>query len=785
MPGNNLWSRLRKGRLFQVLLVYLGVSWVVLQVVNDLGDTLNLPKWVGPVALILLLIGLVIVLATAWVQSHPVVDLRAQADELPRSWEVDVGGAVRSIRGGRLPHLTWGRALLGGVIAFALLFGAAGLYVVLGGRGLGPQTATAEAAPDGIAVLPFAVQGQGIGDWREGLVDLLSTGLDGAGGLRAIASRSVLARWHSDVRDSTAVDEGTALEIARRLGARYAMIGTAVAIGPRVRVTAELHQLDPNTDRQLGQVQVQGPPDSVLSMVDSLSLETLSLLLRRQPEELPRVDVASVTTTSLPALKAYLEGESLFRRGEFGAAAEALTRAVGQDSTFGLAYYRLSQAYGWNENIASARAADATAHAMRLLSRLPDRVALLVRGDAATERLDASAVPILEQAVKKYPDDAEAWYALGDAYLHVREALHGWDDAVPAFQRAIELAPGFAPYRIHLMDWAFRYKADSALAAQNVAAYQRLAPGSAMGARYGLALDLAFGDSAHREAAFEEWSDSVGQGANVENTRQVTMTLLNPRLFGMAERMLREALARAPASERTSNRNTYAAHLVDDRGRLHDALEVLRQPGSSILWEIRYLAFWKSIGLPTPEARLDSLIQGRGAGDDAMFAVALRAAEKGETTTVDRIAARAKAMADTLAARGDSLNAAELRAAAGVMQGYDLWRQGRDEDAIRVLEADRAAAQIPPVTWWLGLLELKVGRPADAVRYLKSLMTWSPDPLAAYYLGQAYQAMGDRDDARQMLGFFTSNWQHADPELQPMVKDAQARLKSLMTDTGK
>ena len=70
MPEQDFLSRLRKGRIVQVLIVYVGASWVAVQVVVTLRDLVGLPEWVGPVTLVLLLIGLIVVAATAWVQSH-------------------------------------------------------------------------------------------------------------------------------------------------------------------------------------------------------------------------------------------------------------------------------------------------------------------------------------------------------------------------------------------------------------------------------------------------------------------------------------------------------------------------------------------------------------------------------------------------------------------------------------------------------------------------------------------------------------------------------------------
>jgi len=51
-----------------VLGIYAVASWAVLQVVDTLGGALNLPDWFPSFALALLIVGLPVVLATAFVQ---------------------------------------------------------------------------------------------------------------------------------------------------------------------------------------------------------------------------------------------------------------------------------------------------------------------------------------------------------------------------------------------------------------------------------------------------------------------------------------------------------------------------------------------------------------------------------------------------------------------------------------------------------------------------------------------------------------------------------------------
>ncbi len=109
-----LIHEIHRRSLWQVLGIYLLGSWLVLQVVDTLAGALNLPEWAPPLALFLLIIGLPIVLATAFIQVGTARPPPEQAGE--REQET---GAPQE--GTRHRLFTWRNALAGGVAAFALL----------------------------------------------------------------------------------------------------------------------------------------------------------------------------------------------------------------------------------------------------------------------------------------------------------------------------------------------------------------------------------------------------------------------------------------------------------------------------------------------------------------------------------------------------------------------------------------------------------------------------------------------------------------------------------------
>lgn len=780
MPAPRFWPRLRESRLVQVLLVYLGASWLAVQIVGDLQDMLQLPAWIGPVTLILLGVGLLIMLATAWVQSHPAAAARAASEEIPSSWELDLPDAVRAVKAGRLPHLTWSRALAAGAVAFCLLFGAAGVYVVLRSDVdvFGPATVSADVAPDGIAVLPFTVRGGNIDEWREGMVDLLSTGLDGAGGVRAIASRTVLARWHDVIPDSIDADQNAALDVARDVGARYALIGSAVAIGPSVRLTVDVHELEPGRTVHLGQAQVEGAPDSVLVLVDRLGMETLGLIFRAAGADLPRVDLASVTTASLPALKSYLKGEATYRTGDFGLAAEEYERAIAADSLFALAHWRLSQALGWNESIASVRARDAHERAIELADRLPAREALIVRASVHTRNNDPAGIPLLQQAVQRYPDDAEAWYQLGDAYLHVTGARVGWEEARDAFERAITIAPRMAPYHIHLLEATLRHDADTVALRERLEAFGQIAPNSTHIRRFTLARELAFADSATADSLLR---DAVPELAASNMGAQIATSLSHPQFTEQSIAFGQWAYDRAPAQVRRQIVRGEAMARIIARGQMRAGLEALDDPTIPDFGRHMIPLQLHLSGLPVPAERLRAALAFEsGALDYHTFLRAAYAASVGDWPRYNELRPLANQLRDSLRAAGDTAGAREITGGMGVLDAYALWRRGNaDEARVTIEEALKLNSQDELTIWWAGMLNFETGRLKEAEPYFRSFSRWSPDPRASYYLGRIYEQTRRPEQAREMFAFLVAQWAHADPELQPLVGDARQRLIAL------
>ena len=388
-----------------------------------------------------------------------------------------------------------GRKWLIGMVAVLLV----GLAVVAGWAVWNDGGAT-DPSPSGttrdrsIAVLPFEVSGEGARTWRDGMVTMLSMNLDGAGGLRAIPDRRVFAA--AEQVDSSAIEAGRspALAVAEQAGARYAVLGSAVQLGETLRLGAEVH--DVRSGRRLDRVEVQGLPDSVTALTDRLTRRVLDVLLEKSEERMPTVDLARITTSSLDALKAFLDGERHFRAGNFTAAIGDFESAVEMDSTFASAHVRLaiSRAYAQAPGfLAPIR------RAYRLSDRLSRRERRLLRAGYlyAVENREYAAVDSARQLTMDYPDDPTAWYYLGE-FLTASSTPRGLPEAERAHEKAVALDPGVAPYRYNLANLAFSLHQDSALAARRIEAL----PSSPLTDLYRLLWNLNFGSPRQQDTAW-------------------------------------------------------------------------------------------------------------------------------------------------------------------------------------------------------------------------------------------------------------------------------------------
>jgi eukaryotic-like serine/threonine-protein kinase len=631
-----------------------------------------------------------------------------------------------------------------------------------------------------VVVAPFDVLVPALDLWREGLVDVLSRDLDGAGPLRTVAPTVVVRRWRGRA------DAPSAAALGRSTGARLAVFGQVLGIGgDSVRVQATLY--DVGAGRALGDVEVHDVSDRIDRVADSLTMALLRELGRTRP--IGAVRLTSMRSASLPALKAFLQGEQFYRRTDWDSAVAYYERAIALDSTFALALRRIGVAFGWQRAGGDSLSRRYHLRAGALNRGLSPRDSLLVTADslsavlytgpqdtawfAHTRRLFATVAEV----TRRYPEDPEAWYALGEARFHFGFAPGigaSRRAALQAFDRAIALDSSFGPAYIHPVD---------------------------------LALNLAGPDAARRYMAAYLALDPKD---------------INARSIRLIERILDPALARHELDRLidTTPPAVLTHAIIGCLSRFADSGEVAVRAARSRVGKAPDPAFFGGAPPNIPLAALlgyrghlrqaDSIAPGRVPA--VFLSLALLGAVPADSA--DKVFAEwARTRSQSVAAappwwvaRGDTtslhvwartLDSLSRRPPAPYLGNLMRYQAAAARAYLALARRDTAAAldrflALPDslCPWCsqepLIRVDLLVarGRLREAASLLdrEFLVNFLPDlRYVAWMLqrGRVHERLGNRDQAIEGYRFVADAWRNADPELQPLVQEARAALGRL------
>jgi tetratricopeptide (TPR) repeat protein len=639
---------------------------------------------------------------------------------------------------------------------------------------------------------------------REGMVSLLSTKLDGAGELRSINPGTLLR--FTEGQTWAAGDPAGAREVADRFGASYFVLGDLVEAGGSIQLAAELYDRA-DISRPLGRGAVEGDADRLFELVDELAASLLSEMSGGPAARVRRI--AAVTTSSLPALKAFLEGEELFRRAQFAAAVEAFRRAVEEDSTFALAWYRLSLSAEWNLQDDLAR--EAAEQAVRYDDRLAERdrrllEAFLVRRRGANREAERAYRSILGT----YPDEMEAWLDLGEVLFHAGP-LHGrsFTASREALAKVLAFDPNHSTALIHLSRLA-AYEGNVVELDSLVARFMRLNPEPERTLELEALRAFAHADS----ALIAETTARVERAEDPGVALAVWAVGVYARDVKGAERLASVLTQEHRSPEARRLGYAWLAHTKLAAGRWEEAQAQLDRlaeldPGTAL----EYRALLSNIPfVPVEEGGLDELAAELQRLDPTSVAVSDNPSVT--FTAHDRLhpLIRLYLLGLTSAHIG---RASEAERFASQMSQVELPRiaGSLDEDLARSVQAQRMIAegseaaalsaleQAKMETWYgqtlASPLYCKVnerfaraellralGRTDEALEWYANLVETSVFELpylAIAHLRRAeiYEARGDLDLAAEHYSRFIELWNDADPKLQPGVASARERLAAI------
>jgi eukaryotic-like serine/threonine-protein kinase len=697
------------------------------------------------------------------------VVLRAMALEPAERYPdmLALGEALRAARG--MPGRSARHRLIAAGIAALLAAAAAGGWLAT--RSSGHRVAP---AAETLAVLPFHASGPGMEFLGEGMMDLLATNLRGVGGITTVEPRAVLREWGN----SRGSDDLTrALAVGRDLDAGSVVLGSAVSTGGKVRVVADLYSVD---GERLGRAQVDGPADSVLGVVDRLSVALLRDVWRSK-EPIPNLRLASLTTDSIEALRSYLQGERYYRRLDWDSALAAYTRAVESDSTFALAHLRRAQALGWTGGYGSKESHDALAASAAFASRLTPKDRRLLVGYQLFDRGKPASIDSLLAFVAKYPEDVEGWYMLGEAVYHTESFRPAPPDSISAvFDSVLRRDSTLFPALIHPMELGLIYH-DTTQFARYFPAFAKTAPAAKVNAMRAAA-NLAWGPPPSDQAlgaALREQGSWVIFAANSSYFKKDATS------DTVVQRMNQVQRAGALATSSRGRGLALRASVYSGLGRWREARVLLDSLAPLDPEKAQGLRGWSmALGLaPISSTFLDSLVKSFPPGPQADYAGALLHMFRGQVAEGRRRVSRA------LTAGNSRLLPQEMR---GLMEAVDGWGMLLQRDSvggIRRLRAGIDTAASPGLAGETAFFRFQLAlaltaRPEtrnEGIEWLRYGFVLEPLylPLTYLVLGRTYEAAGQRESAVQAYGTFLRLWDKADPALQGRVREAREALQFL------
>lgn len=762
----------QRRRVTRVLLVYLLVGWAIIQVADTVAPALGLPAWTLTLVTVLLALGLPVAAIFSWI-----FDFTPAGLERTPSLE---GTTTRR-----------SSLVLLGVALIALMAGGWFSWSRWSGR--------RELSATTVMVLPFTVQGGGDLQYlREAMVILLSTKLDGAE-IRTVDPHTVL----KTVSGESDLDPERARALARRVGAGVFILGSVVAAGGEVRLQARLY--DVATGGPISsEASAEGSAANALRLVDALAAR----LLARRLSGGDLAEAAALTTQSLPALKAFLGGDQLYRAANYLGARAAFQRAIDEDSGFALAYYRLSLTENWIAPYQLARPtmAQALQRAQRLTPRY--RTLLTARSAALSGQLER-AEEMLRGYTLRYPSDFDGWYLYGDQRYH-GGVLRGVSvvEARAPLEQALRLDPQNRTFLGHLIE-IYASERDTSALDKLVTS---LATDTLTNVRRTRLLAGLLAGQRTRDSALAEIRRAPIPGP----AGGATLAVL--RYGGPAEvTALARAVEEAGVSETDSPWPLARVFLASGRWRDAERLVQARYPEPEDLLQVR--AFLQGISPASDLAALRAvesellrwqpapgdtgLVADAPAPRDARPAVRLyligllalrrsdmtgagqRANELAMLTGPDRVRSLAKEYAKSLRAQ---VALSEGRPADALLLLESMTLEGLSAAEFQGAIGNPRSPLFPPHYERLlraeALAALRRDQEALAHYGALSEMTTSNFVLtlgpALAQMAELYERIGDRQRSIEYYTRFITLWRNCDPQFRPLVQNAERQLARLV-----
>ena len=416
------FAELKRRNVFRVGAAYAVTAWVLLQILDVVGDILELPEWGGKLILVLLVIGFFVALIFAWA-------FEMTPEGVKREKDVDRSQSITSQTGRKLDRV------IIGVLAIAvtyLLVDKLVLQDLAGPPEIAPavtEALPAAAQNPSVAVLPF-VNMSGDADneyFSDGLTETLLHMLSQLPGLHVAARTSSFAFKGQN---------SSIGEIAGALGVAHVLEGSVQKANDRVRVTAQLVRADDGF--HVWSQNYTRPLEDIFAIQDEIAADVAGALGKSLlgPET---AGLHSVSTNDLSAYDSYLKGleqQAVYSYGSLGNAENHFKQALSRDPAF-----------------VDARLALARNYLFKYSTGLID-----------TDEFRAQAQPLIRQARERQPDNPQARaleLSLNLMVFDPRDRAQDIQAMVDELQGLLQLLPTESYIRVNVAATYYMYFSDA------------------------------------------------------------------------------------------------------------------------------------------------------------------------------------------------------------------------------------------------------------------------------------------------------------------------------------
>jgi tetratricopeptide (TPR) repeat protein/TolB-like protein len=434
LGGPGMWKK---------ALAYYAIAFIAVAVLARAAIVgIGLPDWVFPGALVVMGLGLPVILVTAYVHR---VTHRALVSTPARTPTGGIAkpGTMATLALKASPHLSWRRTAAGGMWAVGSFVVLVGAWMLLRALGIGPSASLMAAGKLGererllVADFKSPASDSLLGPT---VTDAFRTDLAQSATLSVIpvtAVQEVLRRMQRPA--NARVDFDLAREIATREGVKAVLAGDVVSLGGSYVLSARL--VAAQTGEELATFrETAGEAKDIIPTISRLAKSVRSKVGESLRDVQSARTLDRVTTPSLEALKKYVAGTRAMEiDGDFTRGAELLGEAIAIDTGFAMAYRKLAIELR-NRGLQAERAESLLQKAYDHRDRLSDSERYLTIGSYFTFGRNADpdkAIAAYESLLELDPSNLAA---LNNVALQYRNR-RAFAKAEEMLRRAIEIEP--------------------------------------------------------------------------------------------------------------------------------------------------------------------------------------------------------------------------------------------------------------------------------------------------------------------------------------------------------